>query len=178
LFIRKGVVLDKAGLAAHCLVVGHVVELNGFEDGNLQFCRARIYNGPNGETFCRDPRRVLGGLLSNYKYPRHKLADYWREILIGESHVSNGVPIVQEFVGKCWRLLSPHFSRNRMEVPIRDLDYMAREYYPKGYCSPKQYNDEHLMSYLTAWDITPEDYIVLLDKIDRFTLCGHVDHVW
>jgi len=173
LFVHRSLVVDRPSLEFHYRAMGQEVSLVGpKEPRDLEFCRGRIYHGPNGPVFTRDPRRVLGGILTVYQY-LDKLDDYYHSILECESHVSAGVPMIQEFVNVCRGQLRPRGTY----ISKYKLDYKTRMYQGKGFRSSK-YSVTQLTDYLALWDIEFEDYINILMMIKSFRIKTFDRYEW
>lgn len=168
LVVSKKIYFSAGDIKKHFMDLGQDVDLERFDSpARTQFCRQRVYHSPDGPTLCRDPRRVLGGLLTVYKN-LETVDDYHRQILIGESHVSAGVPLVSEFVHKCLSLLGP--AKKNRKYKESDFDYHARHYRGKGVAEERGYSMKNLIDYLDLWDITVSEYYALLDKIANFNM--------
>jgi hypothetical protein len=170
ILVSKRIKLDIDALVEHFKCLGQLVELTETTIERLEFCRSRIYHGPAGTVFTRNPRRILGGILTVYRY-LDKLDSYLHCILLGESHVSAGVPIVQEYVHKCLDLLEARGNVDKSFKP--DQSAYDRVYRFAGVSNRHpvvKYSVEQLHSYLDAWEIDIVDYHAVLTLIDSFDL--------
>jgi hypothetical protein len=175
--VRKGHDLGIRHLKKHFACMGQDVDLEKFEDKEvLQFCRSKIYHSPQGPTFCRDPRRVLGGLLTIYRN-LECFEDYMRQILIGESYVSCGVPIVSEYVHHMLRVLDKRKFKRGLKLPESHFDYMARFYSKSIACEQVQYTQDQLLAYLRLWGISLSEYRHVIDMIPTMEI-EHRDFIW
>lgn len=167
LFVKKGVAINYVEFVSHFRAMGQEVKLEGpYAPADLTFCRSKIYYGPNGPTFVRDPRRILGGLLTVYRHLEN-LPSYYFQIALGETHVSNGVPLVQEFVHTVLDRLHLLGKVNKeARFPPSSFDYYARAF-PKSICAPTRYTKEQLVEYLRLWNISMSDYRNILTLVSR-----------
>jgi len=180
IFVRKGTPMNVEGFSEHFRAFGQKVVCEGpVPLRELEFCRSKLYRGPKGSTLVRDPRRVLGGMLTVFKH-LNNLPSYYKQIALGETHVSAGVPIVQEFAHYVLNNTDRYVTGSKKEVKLwkSDMDYFTRFYDLDSGAHPMvQYTPEQLVQYLDLWDIDLAEYELILFSIRNFRF-QHLHFDW
>lgn len=168
LLVRKGVALDVNALSEHFMLFGHKLTLDKVENFyDLEFCRAKLFKTLEGWTFVRDPRRVLGGMLTIYKHFRHEKVrhSYFKQILTCESHVSAHIPLVADFIRRCLGL----YRDSGHKFSPKDFDYWQRKFVNKGVKTDfDKYTDDDVNRLCSLWNIDNGSYMILRDLIDNY----------